>query len=92
VTSGDDRMAVSGTQRASVIAEMAVLALNLMHDIAPTTRRVRRAPIVPWMSVALDHDRRTTSLNHLGSDNDVLGHGLPTSTQRGPRRESARPA
>jgi hypothetical protein len=71
---------------------MAVLALNFMHDIAPTTRRVRRAAIMPWMSVALDHDRRTTSMNHLGTDNDVLGHGLPTSTAHGPRRKSARPA
>ncbi|HEX5039973.1 MAG TPA: hypothetical protein VFW95_07550 [Candidatus Limnocylindria bacterium] len=59
---------------------MAVLALNLMHDLAPTGRHVRRAPIASWMATALGREGHG---NLAGSapwtENDVLGHGLPKS-------------
>jgi hypothetical protein len=71
---------------------MAVLALNLMHDISSGGRRVRRAPIARWMSVALSQDRgQIHSGSRRRSDSDVLGHGLPKIRPGRADHEDARP-
>lgn len=69
---------------------MAVLALNLMHDLAPTGRNVRRAPIASWMVTALGREGRAMLAGSAPwTDNDVLGHGLPKPHLL-PQRESDR--
>jgi hypothetical protein len=70
---------------------MAVLALNLMHDVVPAGRRARRAPIASWMAVALSRDRaQSFPVPSRMAETDVLGHGLP-SPQTHLNREDPRP-
>jgi hypothetical protein len=68
---------------------MAVLALNLMHDI-PSGRRFWRAAAASSMAVALSRDHfRSAMIAARLSDTDVLGHGLPSPRSFTAHRDAA---